>query len=657
MRKITVVYRIVSVIIGYLYTQEEIYMKPAAVLRGNGSRLIALVLFSVVFWRTGLADAQPQLDRSFEVQNYDPAIGPGQFITVESTAMPGHLQYGLSLDYTFQHRPLSIFLVEDGDLKTENIVIEHQNTLFAHGFFGINTRGLGGNYLFRQIQFGISLPIYFQSGELDVSGYPMPSNTPSQIRGFGIGDMRIHLKTSLWRFLNEKLRLAMSTTVTLPWVGDIPNYRAENNFIGEKNVTVRPRLIAEFVHRDLRIGANAGFIARVEESQFFSTTVGHQFTYGAAGEYAFWEGTGLFGVRLAGLVEIVGRNGLSMELDENPLEVDAGIRVGFPWGLSFLAGGGAGLIKAVGSPVWRTFFRIEYSPALVKDSDGDGVPDYRDKCPFKPGPAMYHGCPPELVDSDGDGIPDYLDKCPHEPEDLDGFQDEDGCPDPDNDGDGICDPNETIQANLEKYKYYCEGRDLCPMHSGPAKYSGCPREMLDRDGDGIPDYLDKCPDEAENVDGHHDEDGCPDPGPPPPEPEPVRTEEDVCPAPDEDSDVTVEKERLVLKRQIRFRGTSTRLVPPSEEILQQVVPQLKCRLEFVQNIVVVGFVEPLMPEAKAKKISQAWADAVKEYLVKAGIPADKIVARGLGGIRPIYEGTSRTQNREINRRVEFYFAR
>ena len=34
-----------------------------------------------------------------------------------------------------------------------------------------------------------------------------------------------------------------------------------------------------------------------------------------------------------------------------------------------------------------------------------------------------------LLDSDGDGIPDRFDKCPFEPEDWDGYQDEDGCPD------------------------------------------------------------------------------------------------------------------------------------------------------------------------------------------------------------------------------------
>ena len=65
-------------------------------------------------------------------------------------------------------------------------------------------------------------------------------------------------------------------------------------------------------------------------------------------------------------------------------------------------------------------------------------------------------------DRDGDGVPDDVDKCPDEPEDRDGFEDDDGCPDPDN------------------------------------------------DGDGIPDVSDKCPNDPENFNGYQDDDGCPD---------------------------------------------------------------------------------------------------------------------------------------------------
>ncbi len=42
-------------------------------------------------------------------------------------------------------------------------------------------------------------------------------------------------------------------------------------------------------------------------------------------------------------------------------------------------------------------------------------------------------------DQDGDRIKDKVDACPHSAEDFDGFEDTDGCPDRDNDGDGILD--------------------------------------------------------------------------------------------------------------------------------------------------------------------------------------------------------------------------
>jgi outer membrane protein OmpA-like peptidoglycan-associated protein len=70
--------------------------------------------------------------------------------------------------------------------------------------------------------------------------------------------------------------------------------------------------------------------------------------------------------------------------------------------------------------------------------------------------------PPPPTDTDGDGVWDDLDGCPMVAEDLDGFEDGDGCPDPDN------------------------------------------------DGDGIPDERDECRDEPEVVNGVDDDDGCPD---------------------------------------------------------------------------------------------------------------------------------------------------
>ena len=43
---------------------------------------------------------------------------------------------------------------------------------------------------------------------------------------------------------------------------------------------------------------------------------------------------------------------------------------------------------------------------------------------------------PASTDSDSDGVKDEEDRCPVQAEDSDGFEDEDGCREPDNDDDG-----------------------------------------------------------------------------------------------------------------------------------------------------------------------------------------------------------------------------
>ncbi|HSJ68420.1 MAG TPA: OmpA family protein [Anditalea sp.] len=60
---------------------------------------------------------------------------------------------------------------------------------------------------------------------------------------------------------------------------------------------------------------------------------------------------------------------------------------------------------------------------MLRDSDGDGVPDYLDKEPNTPAGARVDVFG-RTLDSDGDGIPDHLDKCPFVP----GPASNDGCP-------------------------------------------------------------------------------------------------------------------------------------------------------------------------------------------------------------------------------------
>jgi hypothetical protein len=134
-----------------------------------------------------------------------------------------------------------------------------------------------------------------------------------------------------------------------------------------------------------------------------------------------------------------------------------------------------------------------------RDRDGDGIRDSDDLCPDVPedldGYQDQDGCPD--LDNDGDGIPDRVDLAPDLPEDFDGFEDTDGRPELDNDLDGIPDRDDACPNQPEDF-------------DGIDDEDGCPDVVIDRDGDGIPDEDDACPLQAEDFDGFEDEDGCPD---------------------------------------------------------------------------------------------------------------------------------------------------
>jgi outer membrane protein OmpA-like peptidoglycan-associated protein len=69
--------------------------------------------------------------------------------------------------------------------------------------------------------------------------------------------------------------------------------------------------------------------------------------------------------------------------------------------------------------------------------------------------------PPARPGPDEDGLLGAEDRCPCHAEDLDFFEDADGCPDPDNDADGIVDPCDECPLDPEDFDE-CADEDGCP---------------------------------------------------------------------------------------------------------------------------------------------------------------------------------------------------
>ena len=191
-------------------------------------------------------------------------------------------------------------------------------------------------------------------------------------------------------------------------------------------------------------------------------------------------------------------------------------------------------------------------------------------------PAAAPAARGNTLDTDGDGIPDTLDKCPNEPEDMDGFEDQDGCPDLDNDQDGIPDV-----------------ADLCPNEPGPPEEKGCPKKH---------------------------------------------------------SLISVTQEKIELHQAVFFATAKATIMPQSFPLLDEVADVLRKRA--TMQVRVEGHTDSRGSRTKNMRLSQARADSVKAYLVGHDIAASRMVSVGFGPDQPI-ETNKTAAGRERNRRVEF----
>ena len=252
----------------------------------------------------------------------------------------------------------------------------------------------------------------------------------------------------------------------------------------------------------------------------------------------------------------------------------------------------------------------------AKDTDDDGILDKHDADPLNPedfdGFEDEDGAPDP--DNDGDGILDADDQCPNEAEDLDGFQDNDGCPDPDNDGDGILDINDASPNVAEDFDGF-EDEDGAPD--------------LDNDGDRILDVDDKCPNEAETYNGFMDEDGCPDKKP----------------------EIVFEEKAAIILDGVNFASGSSELTESAKNVLGKVVRTLEDYPEMTLEI--NGYTDNTGSLAFNMKISKHRAESVKNYLINQGIQADRLTSNGYGPENPI-ESNSTREGRAKNRRIEFF---
>ncbi len=220
-----------------------------------------------------------------------------------------------------------------------------------------------------------------------------------------------------------------------------------------------------------------------------------------------------------------------------------------------------------------------------------------------------------------------------------------------------------------------------------------PRES-DRDGDGILDELDQCPDEPEDRDHFEDSDGCPDPDNDrdgvldpddgcPLEPEDLDGFEDSdgCPELDNDRDgfldaqdqcpneaevlngvddddgcpdqglIQMVDDRIVLEERVLFDFERARVKHGARPVLQAIVELWRQHPEWV-SVRVEGHADSRGVPEYNQELSERRARQVRSALIELGMPGEMIESVGFGADRPRDAGESEEAHQR-NRRVEF----
>jgi outer membrane protein OmpA-like peptidoglycan-associated protein len=165
--------------------------------------------------------------------------------------------------------------------------------------------------------------------------------------------------------------------------------------------------------------------------------------------------------------------------------------------------------------------------------------------------------------------------------------------------------------------------DACPDVPGRPELDGCP----DRDGDEVPDREDRCPDRP----GPASADGCP-----PAEGEPL---------------VEITTDRLSLKDAIQFDTAKDTIKPGSFRVLDEIARILQEHSE-VRRVRVEGHTDDVGSATYNKDLSQRRAASVVRYLAGRGVARERLVPEGFGEERPVASNKT-ALGRAKNRRVEF----
>ncbi|WP_428263612.1 OmpA family protein [Haliangium sp.] len=574
-------------------------------------------------------------------------------LDLEWGKVPEHLAWDLALWFDFADDPLVVYRETGGERERVGDVVDRRLTASV----------IGSVALWNRVQLGVEVPVVLsQTGE-DLPGFMLAEPSSS-----GLGDIRLMPKIQILDASDMGIDLAIMPSLTLP-TGSGSAYG------NEPGLAFTPEIIATRAFGAVRLASSVGYLAR-KNANLVNLDVEDELFVRLGAGYRLSENQG---PPLEIDVSVSGATAAASPFEfhnQNHAELRAGASYRLSGPLVGVVAGGLGVREGFGTPDWRGVVGVRWSPERHPgDRDGDGLLDAVDACPESPEDIDAFededGCPD--LDNDRDGIVDVDDGAPNDPEDVDGFEDSDGVPDLDNDKDGLLDDADQCPNEAETINSF-EDED------------GCPDLIPDSDGDGIADADDACPNDAEDMDAFEDEDGCPDPDN---DGDGVLDVNDKCPSvagpvanrgcPDTDrdgdgvidrldncpdepgpsanqgctkkQDVVIGEGTITLRGKVYFPNNQARILPRSFPLLRNMATVLETHSE-IAKVRVEGHTDDRGDDGYNQELSQRRAEAVMAFLVEQGVAAERLEAVGMGETRPIAPNTT-AAGRAKNRRVEF----
>lgn len=507
--------------------------------------------------------------------------------------------------------------------------------------FGLDVIGRINVWRFR---LGVDVPIYPTAGG-DVSGGQA-----------GLGDVAVDVKATILDPTDKVLGLAVVGRLGLP-SGNIDG-------LSSHGLGYEVDLVGDIHFGNGLIAANVGHRG-LPEVMLDDVQWGDQLAWRVGAGYGFTEAVGA-SLDVGGYISYP----IPAEASVAPAEGLLGLWVKPTKSLVLRAGGGSGIGAGVGAPDFRGIFSIAYEPPHIRDLDGDGIVDKQDSCPS-------------------------------DKEDFDGYKDADGCPDlttrvavsfVDDSGQ----PVPGVKWSVAGPELTRDGADQLAFEVHPNDY----RVKAEADGYASVDSKLSIPDRASyktqlemraikgrvairviDVDGNPVEATIRLGQAPPFETKegkravstrpgdyviqvladgykPVRDVLEVVDA--ETTTVTIKvekakakmtKEKIEILEKVYFDTNKATIKAESFGLLDDVASLLQAYPD-IKLLSVEGHTDSRGSASANKRLSQARAESVMEYLVKAGISPTRLQAAGYGPERPI-DPARNAAAYEKNRRVEF----